>query len=148
VRTDGTRAQQRLGQVDVHDEPKLVVGHADAAVRLAGQRDQRFADGIAQRVHQHVDAPKRGEDLLDGAPDLGRFRYVSDDGNDAPSGGRRDLRRRRRDVGRRQRIERDVGAGLSQHLGNPLADAASGPRNEDDLPRDIEFDRHHGVFLL
>ena len=26
-----------------------------------------------------------------------------------------------------------------------LADAASGARDEDDLPRDIEFDRHHGV---
>jgi hypothetical protein len=35
VRTDGTRAQQRLGQVDVHDEAKFVVGNTGAAILFA-----------------------------------------------------------------------------------------------------------------
>ena len=47
---------------------------------------------------------------------------------------------------RRQRIERDICAGLGQHLGDSLADAASGPCDEDDFPRDIEFGRHHDMF--
>jgi hypothetical protein len=49
---------------------------------------------------------------------------------------------------RGQGIERDIGAGLGEHLGYSLADAASGPGDQDDFPGDIEFDRHHGAFLL
>ena len=40
---------------------------------LAGQRDQRLADGIAQRVHQNVDAPERAEHEIDRAADLVRL---------------------------------------------------------------------------
>jgi hypothetical protein len=41
-----------------------------------------------------------------------------------------------------------IGPGLSKDLSNSFADAASGPGDEDDFPRNIEFDRHHGVFSL
>ena len=106
---------------------------------LARQRHQRLADGIAQRIHQHVDAPERGEHRINGAADVVRLRHVGNDRYDAPSGRRCDLRRRAVDVLRRQRIERDVGAGLGEHLRNALADAASGPCDEDDFSGDIEF---------
>jgi hypothetical protein len=43
-------------------------------------------------------------------------------------------------------IERNVGTGHGEHLSNSLADATSGPCDEDDFPRDIEFGRHHEVF--
>ena len=114
---------------------------------LARERHQRLADGIAQRIHQDVDAPERGEDRINGAPNLVSLRHVRDDRNDAPSGRRRDRRRHAINVLRRQRIDGYISAGLGEHLGNALADTASGPRDEDDFPGDIEFGRHHDVFL-
>ena len=74
---------------------------------------------------------------------LVRLGHVGDDGNNASSGRRRDLGRRALHVLRRQRIERDIGTGLGEHLGDASADAASGPGDEDDFPGDVEFRRHH-----
>ena len=112
------------------------------------QCHQRLADRVAERIHQHVDMPKGGKDRIDRAPDLVRLRDVGDDGDHTPSGRRRDLRRRPLDVFGCQGIERDIGPGLGEDLGNSFADAASGPADEDDFPRNIEFDGHHGVFSL
>src|SRR5437870_7768290 len=89
--------------------------------------------------------PKGGEAPFNGAPDLVRFRDIGDNRDNASSGGRCDLLRRAFDVSRRQGVERDVGAGLGEHLGDPLADAAPGSGDEDDLSGDIEFSRHHDM---
>jgi hypothetical protein len=77
--------------------------------------------------------PKVAKHRIDGAPDLVRL-AIRNDRNDAPSGGLGNLRRRAFDLCRCQSIECEVGPGLGEHLGNPLADAASSPGNEGDFP--------------
>ena len=132
--------------------PKLLDAHRDAtdavldASRLGDddrKRYQRLADGVSQCIHQDVDAPERRKDRINGPLDLIWLRYVGNDRNDAWSGRSRALGGDTSNVFRRQRIQCDVGVGLSEHPGNSLADAASGPGDEDDFPRNIEFDRHH-----
>jgi hypothetical protein len=104
VRADGAGAERRLGQIDVHDEFKFVVGNANGAVLLARQCHQRLADRISQRIYEDGDTPKGREDPINDTPDLVRLGNVGDDGNDAAPGCRRDLRRRAFDVFRRQAL--------------------------------------------
>ena len=100
-----------------------------------------------KRVHENVDAAECAEHLVDGALSAFGGRHVGDDGDDAPAGRLGDVRGDALDILRGESVERDVGASLGQHLGNALADAAPGPRDENDFSGDIELGRHHGLFL-
>ena len=144
VRADGARAQQSLRQVDIHDELEFVVGYGGGLV--ARQRHQGFANGVSQCIDQHVDAPEGGQHGINGAPDLVRLRYVGNDRNHTSSGCCGDVCCRAFNVLRRQRIERDIRAGLGKHLGYAFAYAASGSGDKNNFSRDIKFSRHHDVF--
>jgi hypothetical protein len=78
--------------------------------------------------------PKRGKDRINRTPDLVWLRDVGDDGNDASPGCRADRSRRPLDASRLQGIECQVGAGLSEHLGNSFADTAPGPGDKTTFP--------------
>jgi hypothetical protein len=99
VRPDRARAQQRLRQVDVHDEAQFRVREGRAAILFPGQRRQRLADRIAERIHQHIDAAEGLEHGIHGVANLVRVGHIGDDRHDPSARRLGDLGRHALDIG-------------------------------------------------
>ena len=145
VRPNGAGAQDRLGEIDVHDAVDFVFAQGGRV--LPGQGHQRLVNGVTQIVDEDVDAPEGLHHQIHRLLHAGSPGDVGDYRNHPAAAGFGDFGGNALDVARRQRVDRHVGAGLGEHLGDALADAPARAGDENHFVLHVKSFWKHARFL-